>query len=174
MPGPAPKPRDIRQNKIKRPEIGLVKVDPADKPIIPAVPKGLTAASKKRWRTFWLSPLATVVEISTDLHRVERWITAVDEYEKVGKVFRSSRLVKGSTGQPVLNPLASYLTSLEATISRAEQELGMTPLARLKLGIAVGQAKLTAEALNKSLNEAGQDRPQIVDAEAWEAEWQEA
>ena len=174
MPGPAPKPRDIRQNKIKRPEVGIVKVDPASKPVIPLAPKGLTTASKKRWRTFWLSPLASVVEISTDLHRVERWIQAVDEYEKVGKVFRSSRLVKGSTGQPVLNPLASYLTSLEATISRAEQELGMTPLARLKLGIAVGQAKLTAEALNKSLNEAGQDRPQIVDAEAWEAEWQEA
>lgn len=171
---PIPKPRETRQRWAKRPEVGIVKVDPADKPVIPLAPKGLTTASKKRWRTFWLSPLASVVEISTDLHRVERWIQAVDEYEKVGKVFRSSRLVKGSTGQPVLNPLASYLASLEATISRAEQELGMTPLARLKLGIAVGQAKLTAEALNKSLSEAGQDRPQIVDAEAWEAEWQEA
>ncbi len=174
MPGPAPKPREIRQNKIKRPEVGIVKVDPADKPIIPMAPKGLTTASKKRWRTFWLSPLASVVEISTDLHRVERWIQAVDEYEKVGKVFRTSRLVKGSTGQPVLNPLASYLTSLETTISRAEQELGMTPLARLKLGIAVGQAKLTAEALNKSLSEAGQERPAIAEVETWEAEWQEA
>lgn len=170
---PIPKSKETRQRWAKRPEIGLVKVDPADKPVIPTAPKGLTAASKKRWRTFWLSPLAKVVEISTDLHRVERWIQAVDEYEKVGKVFRSSRLVKGSTGQPVLNPLASYLANLETSISRAEQELGMTPLARLKLGIAVGQAKLTAEALNKSLNDTG-ERPEIAEVEAWEADWQEA
>ena len=170
---PVPKPRETRQRWAKRPEIGLVKVDPADKPVIPTAPKGLSPASKKRWRTFWLSPLAKVVEISTDLHRVERWIQAVDEYEKVGKVFRSSRLVKGSTGQPVLNPLAAYLANLETAISRAEQEIGMTPLARLKLGIAVGQAKLTAEALNKSLSEAG-ERPAIAEVEAWEGEWTEA
>ena len=170
---PVPKPKETRQRWAKRPELGIVKVDPASKPIIPTAPKGLTAASKKRWRTFWLSPLATVVEISTDLHRVERWITAVDEYEKVGKVFRGARLVKGSTGQPVLNPLATYLATLETTISRAEQELGMTPMARLKLGIAVGQMRLTADALNKSLDDAG-GQLAISEVEDWEGEWQEA
>ena len=74
-------------------------------------------------------------------------------------------------GQPVLNPLAPYLATLEATIARAEQELGLTPMARAKLGIVIGQEALTADALNRSLS-----RHDERDAEqdAIDAEWAEA
>ena len=112
-------------------------------------------------------------EATALLHRVERWIQAVNEYEIVSKEFRSSRLARGSAGQPVLSPLAGYLATLEATLSRAEAELGMTPMARLKLGIAYGQAKLTADALNHSLDETA-EQPAIAEVAEWEAEWREA
>ncbi len=63
--------------------------------------------------------------------------------------FRRERFVTGSQGQPVLNPLAGYIATLEAAISRAEAEFGLGPLSRMRLGIATGEAAMTAQRLNE-------------------------
>jgi P27 family predicted phage terminase small subunit len=160
----------VRQNRIKRPEIGLVA--PSKTPVaVPKAPTGLLASSRRRWRDYWESQVAQAADRVADLHRVERWIHAVDEYERVRPIFRRTRLVKGSTGQIVLNPLASYLAQIEATIQRAETDLGLTPVARLRLGIAYGQAALTADELNRRLDDPPSEQaPEAT--ETWEAEWQ--
>lgn len=164
---PLPKPRATRQNRIKRPELGLVDAERAEY-VIPTPPAGLTKYARQRWEAFFSSPPAAAIDLRADLHRLERWIRAVDEYERVGRVFRKARTVNGSMGQPVLNPLAAYLATREAEIARAEAELGMTPMARVKLGIAYGQAKLTAAELNKAL-----DASSHTDADP-DDEWEEA
>lgn len=172
MPGPPPKPKSQRQNRIKRPELGLV---PAKEPsaIVPKPPAGLTTQSRKIWRAYWESQVSNAADQQADMHRLQRWIQYVDEYEKVSKVFRSTRLVKGSMGQPVLNPLSGYLANVEANISRAENEMGLTPLARLRLGITYGQAMLTAEALNRALDTATEAEPSAEkEPEAWEGQWE--
>ncbi len=84
-----------------------------------------------------------------DLPRIERWIETSDEYEKVNAILKQTRLVQGSMGQPALNPLVRYLSVLLGELGAAETELGMTPLARQRLGIAYGQARLTARELNR-------------------------
>lgn len=72
-------------------------------------------------------------------------------------------------GQPVANPLVGYLTVLLAELRAAETDLGLTPLARQRLGIEYGRARLTVQDLNRALN-ARMNEPR----EEWEAEWQEA
>lgn len=67
--------------------------------------------------------------------------------------FRRKRLVEGSTGQPVLNPLATWVASREAAMHKAEAQLGIGTKARVDLGISVGQAKLTAAQLNRMAEE---------------------
>ena len=99
----------------------------------PKPPTGLLASSRVRWRQFWESQSAKVVDLDSDLPRLIRWIQAADEYDRAAKVVRDTRLVKGSMGQPVLNPLVAYLIHLDTLISRAETEFGMTPAARLRL-----------------------------------------
>ena len=99
----------------------------------PKPPTGLLASSRARWRAFWDSPSAALVNLESDLPRLARWIQASDEYERAAKVVRDTRLVKGSMGQPTLNPLVAYLTHLEGIITRAEAEFGMTPAARIRL-----------------------------------------
>jgi P27 family predicted phage terminase small subunit len=138
---------------------------------MPKAPRGLLESSRKRWAAYWSSAVAQAADRVVDLHRVERWIRAVDEYERVLPVFRKTRLVKNAPGSVVLNPLAGYLNQLEAVIQRAETDLGLTPVARLRLGIAYGQARLTAEELNRALSEGER---QIGDAggEAWTEEWE--
>jgi P27 family predicted phage terminase small subunit len=92
-----------------------------------------------------------------DLAGLERWIVSVDEWARAMRALRRQRIVEGSTGQPALNPLASYVASREAAIMDAEEKYGMTPMGRLKLGIAVGQAKLTAAELNRALEDGNRD-----------------
>ena len=99
----------------------------------PKPPAGLLKPSRDRWRQFWASPAARAVHLESDLPRLIRWIQATDEYDRTAKVVVQSRLVKGSMGQPVLNPLVAYLIHLEGAISKAETEFGMTPMARHRL-----------------------------------------
>jgi P27 family predicted phage terminase small subunit len=110
------------------------------------------------------------VDREADRYRVERWITTVDEYERINAAFKQTRIVKGSTGQPVLNPLSQYLQQLLAEINKAETELGLTPLARMRLGIAYGEAQLTALELARALDELGEVaiEPGVIDGD-WEA-----
>jgi P27 family predicted phage terminase small subunit len=106
-------------------------VNPTTSP--PKPPTGLLKPSRDRWRAFWASPAASAINLDSDLPRLERWIQASDEYDRASKVVRQHPLVKGSMGQPVLNPLVAYMSQLEQTIRAAEDAFGMTPVARTKL-----------------------------------------
>lgn len=99
----------------------------------PKPPAGLLKPSRDRWAKFWESQAATVVNPASDMPRLARWIEAVDEYDRVMRVVKKSRLVRGSMDQPVLNPLVAYLVHLEGLIGRAEAAFGMTPVARQRL-----------------------------------------
>jgi P27 family predicted phage terminase small subunit len=137
--------------------------------MVPRAPTGLLDASRRRWKAFWNSAVAKAVDLDADLYRVERWIGCVDEYERVNAAFKKTRLVKGSTGQPALNPLATYLQQLLGEINKAEAELGLTPLARMRLGIAYGEAKLTALELARAVDELGAP---VIEAGILEGEWE--
>jgi P27 family predicted phage terminase small subunit len=101
----------------------------------PRPPAGLLKPSRDRWHQFWASPAAKAVNLESDLPRLIRWIQAADEYDRAAKVVREARLVKGSMGQPVLNPLVTYLVHLEGILTRTEKEFGMTPAARARLNL---------------------------------------
>lgn len=101
----------------------------------PKPPAGLLKPSRDRWVQFWESRAALTVDLASDMPRLIRWIQASDEYDRTAKTIRSARLVKGSMGQPVLNPLVAYLVHLESMITRTEKEFGMTPAARARLDL---------------------------------------
>lgn len=143
-----------------------------EKPPVPIPPKGLLRRTNQIWRGIWESPVARAWDTAADMHLVERWIRAVDEYERVLPEFQKERISTGSTGQLVIHPLASYLSQLQTTMKACETELGLTPMSRVRLGIAIGEQKLTAMELNRRLNqEAAKQEPQ---GEVWEAEWEPA
>ncbi len=117
-----------------------------DAPEVPTCPKGLLKRTRERWASYWSSDVARAVDPIADLHCVERWIHALDEYERVYPLVKRKRVVTGSQEQEVLNPLATYLSRLQREIRSAEAELGLTPMARLKLGITFQEARRTLPA----------------------------
>jgi P27 family predicted phage terminase small subunit len=165
MSGPPPKTPDRRQRRAARTTTGrrggLVALEGGQDPP-PSAPAGLLKPARQRWAAFWTSKVADAVDRTSDLPALVRWIQATDEYDRVAKVVKRSRLVKGSMGQPVANPLLGYLAQLDSQIAKAEAAFGMTPIARLRLGIALGEAARSLDELNRALDDDGDDDEQAA------------
>lgn len=71
----------------------------------------------------------------------------MDEREKLHAATVRAPLVRGSHEQLMLNPLFRRLRDLNRQIARAEEHFGMTPLARLRLGLTYLQEQVVREDL---------------------------
>jgi P27 family predicted phage terminase small subunit len=122
---------------------------------VPPPPRGLQPASRKVWAAFWDSQVAQVIDPASDLPAITQWIKLVDEEGRLaGEIAKTGFMILGSMGQPVLNPLFGLRTQLRQEIHRLRGEFGMTPAARLRLGLALGEMQLQRQAIAR-----GEGRP---------------
>jgi P27 family predicted phage terminase small subunit len=70
-------------------------------------------------------------------------------------------LSSGSRGQPTINPLISLTLKLEEKILKLEQELGLTPLSRQRLGISVSENAMGFKQLQQLLQD--DEEKELVD-----------
>ncbi len=144
------KPLDQREHRI-RPTV--VDIGAYKKRDIPKLKGRYLKITKEWWEDFWNSDLATAIDHKSDQSAVYRLATLIDERERVYKQAKKERLVVGSQGQVVLNPLYSAMLKLDAEIRQLEDRIGMNPKARVSLGISIGQAKKSLSDLNAELEE---------------------
>jgi P27 family predicted phage terminase small subunit len=123
----------------------------------PEPPAGLLVATRDAWATFWGSPLAGLV-VDSDLPALERLFQLYDERARAWRGYKRRRLVEGSQGQPVASPLFRVAMALESEIRPLEDRFGVTPAARLKLGIRLGEAARSLEDLVRDLDDDGEER----------------
>lgn len=108
--------------------------------------------TREVWRSFWSSSLPQLLT-AADHVALLRLFGMYDERERLDRQFRRSPFVTGSTGQTVAHPSAKLVASLDGRIVALEDRFGITPLARMKLGIAVGEAARSLEDLNSEFDE---------------------
>lgn len=149
MPGPTPKDPEKRI-RTNTPQVELV---PNQNKIIPKPPSGLLKKSKERWLVFWSSPVSKMVDLDSDMPALERLFFLYDERLRASRGFRRQRMVEGSQGQSVVNPLAKLLKDFDAEIRQLEDRFGLTPMARMRLGFTFGEAAGSLTNLNKILEE---------------------
>jgi P27 family predicted phage terminase small subunit len=146
--GPIGKPPERRQ--------GHRSHEPAATLIVPATwevpdpPNGLLRATRDAWAAFWSSPLRALVT-PADVPALERLFQLRDEQARLWRGYRRKRLVEGSQGQPVGSPFFGMAMKLEDQIVRLEAQFGLSPAARLRLGVSFGQAARTLEDLARDL-----------------------
>lgn len=141
----------------RRQELHLVDAEPPTE--FPAPPAGTLAATKAWWEEFWKSKQAASMS-PVHMPVLERLAWCYDELRRTSKVVSKARVVKGSQGQPVANPLIGYLSGLQKEIRSLESELGIGLKSASNLGITMGQEALTAHQLNAMAEEvpgAGQE-----------------
>lgn len=164
----SPKPIHLRQNRERR-DLGVIQGG-ADLEV-PQSPKGMLAVSKQSWLRFWESDLgrSPAIKRDTDLSVIQRLWGLYDERERAYREYKKARLVKGSQGQMVMNPLGRIWTALDPSILALEDRIGLSPMARLKLGITFGQAHASLEEMNRRMNEDSdrdedpRDDPRIIE-----------
>ncbi|MFE8944508.1 hypothetical protein [Streptomyces sp. NPDC007856] len=145
LPGPPPKPVSDRQGR-HRADLGIVRLAGE----APAAPPKLCAAANRAWNDYWTDVIAGVLRPG-DAPLVDRWIHNVDRYHRIMRLADKEPVVEGSTGQQKPNGLYDLAFKIEASIKADEQQLGIGPLNRLRLGVKIAEgakslADLTAEA----------------------------
>jgi hypothetical protein len=149
-----PKPAERRQRRNRR-DLGLVTTIPT---AAPPPPTGLLRASRAAWEALWASPLASTF-LGSDLPALGRLFELRDERVRAFHAARRARVVLGSKDQPVLSPLLGYVASLDAETRALEDRFGLTPRARLQLGVTLGEAHRSLADLNAAFLE------EVTDAE---------
>ena len=146
--------------------------------ITPALPEKLAgkeplASTEEAWQRLWSSDVAQVLELDSDLEAVVRWASLLDERERAFRSFRQQRLVEGSQGQAVISPLWSVVQACDKELRALEDRIGLSPKARLQLGITYAEAATSLDALNRSLevdeaddSDIADPRTNVIDAEA--------
>ena len=152
MPGPPPKAPDRRQRRNKPPALAL---EPRVLSLVrktPPVPDGFLKRTADLWGWYWESQVGSVASETTDVAQVELLFQMLDEHSRCFRTFRKHRLVEGSQGQSVINPLGRYCDRLRMQILAFAREIGLTPHAKMRLGISAVQAKKSLDQMNRELD----------------------
>jgi P27 family predicted phage terminase small subunit len=124
-------------------------------PRIPAANKAWSPAIRSQWRALWKDPLSGSFA-ATDMPALHRLFWMRDRWLRAMILTEESITVKGSVGQIRLHPLADYCSKLAADIIRLETELGLTPMARARLGITIGEAMDSLDEINAKWSKVGE------------------
>lgn len=111
---------------------------------IPAPNAEWPAPIVEAWRAYWDSDLAATV-LPTDLLALRRLYGLYTRLEKATHVLEAEPWVEGSKGQRRRNPVEATFTPLMAEIRQLEDRFGLSPLARLRLGVTLGEAARSLE-----------------------------
>lgn len=123
------------------------------------------AATKTSWAAFWADEVAEAVR-PADQSVLERLFTLRDMQSRALARWKKNPFVDGSQGQPVANPAFAEAMTLEKAVVALEDRFGGSPKARANLGLAFGQARLTAAQLNTMTESDDSDDDEIL--EGWE------
>lgn len=115
------KPVESRQRR------NMPVVLPAGAAVVPDSPAGLSAALAAQWYALWSSPVASLMDPVGDLPAVTRLF----------ELYVLADRVQEQLAEAVDGALVSARVKLGSEIRLAEAQLGLSPRARLALGVAL-------------------------------------
>lgn len=167
MPGPPPKSAGRqRRNKSglaeSRPAVAeVVSIDRAPSATqVPAPDPEWSAEIVDQWQEAWCSDLGSYW-LDTDEAMVRRCFDlrhriAVAE----SAAYQDGSVTVGSAGQLALHPLLKHADTLRDDLLSLEDRLGLSPMARLRLGVKLGEAAESLAKLNARIGEQTGNEPE--------------
>ena len=135
MPQPK-KPAERRQRGARTKDVGEVVALPRGQAAVVQATADLAWRDEVQvaWAELWSSPLAGHIK-PTDVPALRRLFDYRHSLAVARDKFEAEPESVGSMGQPVLSPWAAEIQRLEGVIQKLEDRFGLTPLARLRLGV---------------------------------------
>jgi P27 family predicted phage terminase small subunit len=129
---------------------------------IPRRPTGLADRGRREWPKIWTAG-ARWLSPDQDYPWVEQVCRAWDDMARYRRRIRlDGEVQRGSQGQPVAHPLIAEVKHCEDTIRKALSEIGFSPAARLRLGLAQARtASKLDELAAKRAERAAQPPPAV-------------
>jgi P27 family predicted phage terminase small subunit len=158
MPGPPPKAAARRQRA--RRDIGADITAPQRPGHPPAMPRGLCQQAQAAWQAYWGDVVSGVTRPS-DTPLIQRWVKNLDRYHRLLAEADRKPVVDGSMGQPKANPVYTLILKIEQSIKEDEAQLGVGPLNRLRLGVALSESAKSLKDLNAEAETDAED-PRIT------------
>jgi hypothetical protein len=150
-----PKKSPDRRQRTNAADVGLVVVD-GGRLDRPTSPSGLLKPIREAWVTYWGSEVSALYK-PEDAAALRRLFNLYDASERAWREEKREPLVEGSADQPRPNPAgAKKALELEPHIRALEDRFGITPLARLKLGVTFQQGQSLTE-MNRRIMEGDRD-----------------
>ena len=101
----------------------------------PDPPDSLGALGQELWPTVW--ELGGGVYQRSDYWVIERWCSLQERRRELLAVIAAEGMMcTGSTGQPVVHPALRMVDVIEGRLPNLEAVLGLSPEARMRLGIS--------------------------------------
>lgn len=119
-------------------------------PVLPGLPGHVPAGAAPMWDRI-VAELAERGMRDTDLDLVTILVTAMWRHRQAGESIHEL-LLMGDDGLPVVNPLLRVERDQAATVMRVATELGLTPAARLRLGLMQLAGQSILAGLNTDLD----------------------
>lgn len=157
MPGVRQKPPEMLQNQRGGRGRGITVRARDGSLVVPDPPTGLRAYGKRAWAEFWQSDVSAVVQMEADREELEHWARCVDERKRLWDIVKKSRLIKGSHGQLMTNPLVRQIRDLTVDINRVSDRFGMNPTSRFRLQFSATAVVHSANELMDLLNDDSDD-----------------
>lgn len=135
---PPKKPAERRQRRNKGVDVGKVSQLPVRvaAQLMPPADLEWPDDVQASWAEFWSSPLADPKVLrSTDVPALRRLFELRAKLARAHEEFDAAPIIRGSMGQDTMSPWAAEVHRLEAAIGKLEDRFGLTPLARLRLGV---------------------------------------
>lgn len=112
----------------------LALVPPDARRAIPACPAGLTQKYRPVWDAFWADAVSQMLT-GVDHYDVGRYFMLLRRRDTLQGQVLARPTVDGSMGQPVVNPKLAILKELNREIEKLRDQLGILPMARMRLGV---------------------------------------
>ena len=133
----------------------------------PEITRAWLPSTIQAWNDYWDSPLVDVV-IQPDQKGILRLFDHYDQFERYTLELAERPTVEFH-GEIRANPVEMMASRKEEKISKLEAQLGILPLARHNLKMAVGKAAITADDVNRRHRGVSSDF-EVLEGEFTEAE----
>jgi phage terminase small subunit len=145
-----------------------------DAPLVaPPAPEGLKDAGRAVWVAYWSDPVS-LAATPVDGYDIARYCQLHDQREAIERKLARSKneggghVIDGVNG-PALNPLHRARKEYTREIEKLREQLGILPLARMRLGLVQTKRDLGVSDLRRRLDRSD-DARDAIEAECVEAD----